>query len=85
MAIPEIATIEFNHLADLLLNLGAKSLFNRWKRWGDKVVFARMMVGNASEAAVPKTVLIDATYRKGQGIASSLRSQKGDQTTSVAA
>ena len=39
-----------------------KTLYNRWKRWGDKGVFARMMEGLASEAAVPKTVMIDATY-----------------------
>ena len=42
----------------------AKTLYNRWKRWGDMGVFARMMEGLASEAAVPKTVMIDATYLK---------------------
>src|SRR5512140_1575570 len=36
-----------------------KTLYNRWKRWGDKGIFARMMEGLASEAAVPKTVMID--------------------------
>ena len=41
-----------------------KTLYNRWKRWGDKGIFARMMQGLASEAAVPKTVMIDATYLK---------------------
>ena len=40
----------------------AKTLYNRWKRWGDMGVFARMMDGLASEAATPKTVMIDATY-----------------------
>lgn len=44
----------------------AKTLYNRWKRWGDKGIFARMMHGLASEAAVPKTVMIDATYLKPQ-------------------
>ncbi len=39
----------------------SKTLFNRWNRWSDKGVFARMMAGLASEAAVPKTVMIDAT------------------------
>ncbi len=29
-----------------------KTLYNRWKRWGDKGIFARMMEGLASEAAV---------------------------------
>jgi transposase len=42
----------------------AKTLYNRWKRWGDMGVFARMMDGLASEAATPKTVMIDATYLK---------------------
>ena len=58
-----------------------KTLYNRWKRWGDKGVFARMMDGLASEAAVPKTVMIDATYLKAHRTATSLRSKKGDQTT----
>ena len=54
-----------------------KTLYNRWKRWGDKGIFARMMEGLASEAAVPKTVMIDATYLKAHRTASSLRSKKG--------
>lgn len=41
-----------------------KTLYNRWKRWGDNGIFARMMEGLASQAAVPKTVMIDATYLK---------------------
>lgn len=36
----------------------AKTLYNRWKRWGDMGVFARMMEGLASEAATPTTVMI---------------------------
>lgn len=36
-----------------------KTLYNRWKRWSDKGVFARMMAGLAAEAAVPKTVMIE--------------------------
>ena len=39
----------------------AKTLYNRWKRWGDMGVFARMMEGLASEAAVPTTVMIDVS------------------------
>ncbi|RCW84193.1 putative transposase of IS4/5 family DUF4096 [Paracoccus lutimaris] len=38
-----------------------KTLYDLWKRWSDKGVFARMMDGLAAEAAVPKTVMIDAT------------------------
>lgn len=54
------------------------------KRWGDKGVFARMMEGLASEATVPKTVMMDATYLKAHRTAPSLRSKKGDQTTNGA-
>lgn len=36
-----------------------KTLYNRWKRWSDKGIFARMMDGLAAEAAVPKTVMIE--------------------------
>ena len=50
----------------------AKTLYNRWKRWSDKGVFARMMVGLASKAAVPKMVMIDATYLKAHRTATSL-------------
>ena len=58
-----------------------KTLYNRWKRWSDKGVFARMMDGLAAEAAVPKTVMIDATYLKAHRTATSLRSKKGDPAT----
>ena len=54
-----------------------KTLNNRWKRWSDKEVFARMMDGLAAEAATPKTVMIDATYLKAHRTATSLRSKKG--------
>ena len=55
----------------------AKTLYNRWKRWGDMGVFARIMDGLASEAATPKTVMIDATYLKAHRTASSLGLKKG--------
>ena len=58
-----------------------KTLYNRWKRWSDKGVFARMMAGLAAEAAVPKTVMIDATYLKAHRTATSLRSKKGGLVT----
>ena len=58
-----------------------KTLYNRWKRWSDKGVFARMMAGLASQASVPKTVMIDATYLKAHRTATSLRSKRGGQTT----
>jgi transposase len=62
----------------------AKTLYNGWKRWGDKGVFARMMHGLASEAGDPKTVMIDATYLKAHRKASSLRSEKGGRATNGA-
>ena len=53
-----------------------KTLYDRWKRWSDKGVFARMMDGLAAEAAGPKTVMIDATDQKAYRTATSLRSKK---------
>ena len=42
----------------------AKTLYNRWKRWSDMGVFARMMEGLAAADPEPKTIMIDATYLK---------------------
>lgn len=55
----------------------AKTLYNRWKRWGDMGVFARMMLGLAQVDADPSTLMIDATYLKAHRTASSLRLKKG--------
>ncbi|WBU61377.1 transposase [Paracoccus albus] len=38
-----------------------KTLYNRWKRWSDKGVFAQIMAGEHCER---KTVMINATYLK---------------------
>jgi transposase len=54
-----------------------KTLYNRWKRWCEMGVFARIMAGLASESAEQKTVMIDATYRKAHRTASSLAVKKG--------
>jgi transposase len=54
-----------------------KTLYNRWKRWGERGVFLRMMEGLAAAEAVPKTVMIDATYLKAHRTASSLRVKRG--------
>ncbi|MGB3279943.1 MAG: transposase, partial [Pseudorhodobacter sp.] len=63
---------------------------NRWKRWRDKGVFARMMAGLAAENGEKRTVMIDATYLKAHRTATSMtvavlaaslqndRSPKGD-------
>jgi transposase len=58
-----------------------KTLYNRWKRWSDKGVISRLMAGLAIVAAVPKTVMIDATYLKAHRTATSLRSKKGGRAT----
>ena len=55
----------------------AKTLYNRWKRWSDNGVFARIMVGLAAESAEHKTIMIDATYLKAHRTASSLGLKKG--------
>ena len=54
-----------------------KTLYNRWRRWGDMGVFARMMEGLASDGGEEKTVMIDATYLKAHRTASSLCVKKG--------
>lgn len=54
-----------------------KTLYNRWKRWGERGVFVRMMEGLAAAGAAPKTVMIDATNLKAHLTASSLRVKKG--------
>ena len=54
-----------------------KTLYNRWKRWGEKGIFLQMMEGLAGAGAEPKTVMIDATYLKAHRTASSLRVKKG--------
>jgi len=49
------------------------------------VVYLQVLRGIASEAAVPKTVMIGATYLKAHRTASSLRVKKGGLATSGAA
>jgi len=55
----------------------AKTLTNRWKRWGEAGVFVRMMEGLAAGGADPRTVVIDATDLKAHRTASSLAVKKG--------
>ncbi len=54
-----------------------KTLCNRWKRWSDKGIFARMLAGLAGEDHEKKTVMIDATHLKAHRTASSLGVKKG--------
>src|SRR6056297_1532596 len=54
-----------------------KALYSRWKRWIEKGIFARMMVGLAAEHGEQKTVMIDATYLKAHRTATSMVAKKG--------
>jgi len=54
-----------------------KTLYNPWKRWSDRGVFARIMVGLATENPDYKMISIDATYLKAHRTASSLWVKKG--------
>ena len=54
-----------------------KTLYNRWKRWSDMGVFARIMMGLSEQAPDNQTLSIDATYLKAHRTASSLRLKKG--------
>ncbi len=54
-----------------------KTLYNRWKRWSDLGVFARIMNGLAVEIPDNKIISIDATYLKAHRTASSLGLKKG--------
>ncbi|KUP94684.1 hypothetical protein TRIHO_06100 [Tritonibacter horizontis] len=55
-----------------------KTLYNRWKRWSDKGIFAAMMVGLAADHGQTKTVMIDATDMKAHRSATNLGIKKGD-------
>ena len=59
-----------------------KTLYNRWKRWSDKGVFAQMLIGLAAEHGEEKTVMIDATYLEAHRTASSLGLKSGGSENS---
>jgi len=54
----------------------AKTLYNRWKRWSDKGVFARMLLELADQGNETDTLMIDATHLKTHRTASSLGLKK---------
>lgn len=56
-----------------------RTLYNCWKRWSDKGIFASMMVGLAANHSEEKTAMIDATYFKAHRTASSLGVKKGGE------
>jgi hypothetical protein len=53
------------------------TLYNRWKRWSEKGVFARILMGLATEEPEEKTAMIDATYLKTHRTAMSLHVKWG--------
>lgn len=54
-----------------------KTRYSRWKRWSEKGIFARMMVGFAAEYSEEQTVMIDAPYLKAHRTATSMAAKKG--------
>lgn len=63
---------------DVLAEFGpVKTIYYRWKRWGNIGVFARTMRGLPEAGADPSTLMIDATHMKSQRTASSLWLKKG--------
>jgi transposase len=54
-----------------------KTLYNRWKRWSEKGVFACILLELAKQSGSTDTVMIDATHLKTHRTASSLRLKKG--------
>ena len=54
-----------------------KTVYNRWKRWSDMGVFARIMMGLAEQAPDNTTISIDATYLRAHRTISSLGLKKG--------
>ncbi|ANT63132.1 transposase (plasmid) [Salipiger sp. CCB-MM3] len=54
-----------------------KTLYNRWRRWSEMGVFARILVELADQGTETATVMIDATYLKAHRTASSLGARKG--------
>lgn len=62
----------------------AKTLYNRWKRWSENGVFARMLLELACESDRTDTLMIDATHLKTHRTASSLGLKKGGAVGSSA-
>jgi transposase len=54
-----------------------KTLYNRWKRWTDEGVSARMLLELAGQGNETGTLMIDATHLKAHRTASSLELKKG--------
>ena len=51
----------------------AKTIYNRYARWGEKGVFARLFSALVAEAGIPESLAIDSTHIKVHRIAGSGR------------
>jgi transposase len=54
-----------------------KTLYSRWKRWGEKGIFAQMLLELADQGGETDTLMIDATHLKTHRTATSMRLKKG--------
>ena len=61
-----------------------KALYDRWKRWSDTGVFARIMTGSEVETPDTKMISIDVTYHKAHCMALGLGSKKGARPSDCA-
>lgn len=61
-----------------------KTLYNRWVRWSQRGIFARMLTELAEQGLDSGALMIDASHLKTHRTASSLRGQKGDPNASLA-
>lgn len=53
-----------------------KTLYSRWKHWSEKGIFAKVMVGLATEHGEQMTVIIDATNVKAYRTATRIAAKK---------
>ena len=53
------------------------TLYNRWKRWSDKGIFARMVAGLAAGHGEDRTVMTDAPCLKARRTATGMGVKRG--------
>jgi len=61
-----------------------KTLYNRWARWSQMGVFARILTELAARSDATGTLMIDATHLKSHRTASSMGLKKGGVDASLA-
>ena len=54
-----------------------KTLYNRWYRWCQKGIFARILLELVNQQVETEMIMIDATYLKAHRTAASLRKKGG--------